>query len=126
MAYRAIQRAKAKQKVDPGVEYGRLPSFLLEFARRNPGSRVCCQLDSKGRFYRPFLSIGSVVRAQDAFLPVWKCDGAHMKDPLYNGICLSIIGKDGNKPNGPVAVAYIHKETETTLRGSFATVSLLV
>ncbi|GMF58889.1 unnamed protein product [Phytophthora fragariaefolia] len=86
-------------------------TFLLEFARRNPGSRVCCQLDSKGRFYRAFLSIGSVVWAQDAFLPVWECDGTHMKDPLYNGICLSIIGKDGNKQNVPVAVAYIHKET---------------
>ncbi|EEY58480.1 uncharacterized protein PITG_01149 [Phytophthora infestans T30-4] len=34
-----------------------------------------------------------------------------MKDPLYNGICLTIIGKDGNKPNIPIAVAYIHKET---------------
>ncbi|EGZ30173.1 hypothetical protein PHYSODRAFT_448534, partial [Phytophthora sojae] len=71
-------------------------SFLQEFAKANAGSHVCCQLDDKGRFFRAFLSIGSVVSIQDALLPVWECDGTHMKGPMYNGI---------------FAVAYVHKET---------------
>ncbi|GMF10172.1 unnamed protein product [Phytophthora lilii] len=44
-------------------------------------------------------------------LPVWEVDGTHMKPPAYNGVCLILLGKDGDKRNIPVAVAYVHKET---------------
>ncbi|ETK84680.1 hypothetical protein L915_10381, partial [Phytophthora nicotianae] len=39
LVYRAIQSEKEKQKVDPTVEYGRLPSFFQVFERKNAGSR---------------------------------------------------------------------------------------
>ncbi|EEY65083.1 uncharacterized protein PITG_16551 [Phytophthora infestans T30-4] len=88
MAYRTITQAKKQNPFDPVAEYGRLPSI-----------------------YATFLSIGSAVNVQDAFLPAWECDGTHMKDPSYNGICLTIIGIDGNKQNVHITVAYVHKET---------------
>ncbi|EEY56957.1 uncharacterized protein PITG_10504 [Phytophthora infestans T30-4] len=78
----------------PGHSTSQARVVKTMICREKPGLRVCCQLDSEGRFYRAFLSIGSAVNVQDAFLPVWECDGTHMKDPSYNGI-----------------LAYVHKET---------------
>ncbi|KAF1784817.1 hypothetical protein GQ600_24034 [Phytophthora cactorum] len=65
----------ARVKADPVAEYGRLPSFLKEFSNKNSSSRICCQLDSRGRFFRAFRAIGTVVTVQDSLLPVWECDG---------------------------------------------------
>ncbi|GMF42765.1 unnamed protein product [Phytophthora lilii] len=111
LVYRSIRKAKERLNVSAEVEYGLLPGFLTAFATINPGSRVCLQLDSNGRFYRLFLSLGGIVSVQDAMLPVWEVDGTHMKPPAYNGVCLTLLGKDGDKRNIPVAVAYVHKET---------------
>ncbi|KAF1787895.1 hypothetical protein GQ600_22274 [Phytophthora cactorum] len=108
---RAIRTALEKMECDPVAEFNALLAFMKLFASRNDGSRVCCQLDSAGRFYRSFLSIGSLMQQQHIFLPVWKCDGTHMKDPDYNGICITLVGKDGDKHVISVAVAYVHKET---------------
>ncbi|OWZ21042.1 hypothetical protein PHMEG_0004468 [Phytophthora megakarya] len=75
------------------------------FALSNPGSRVVCQVDDAGRFFRCFLAIRSVMDVQKLLLPDWISDGTHMKQPQYN------VDKDGNKRIDPVAVAYVHKET---------------
>ncbi|KUF88342.1 Actin-1 [Phytophthora nicotianae] len=109
--YRTISSALTKLESDSSEEFQAFPSYLDAFAKENPGSRVCCQLDHAGRFFRAFLSIGSIVNVQNSLLPVWECDGTHMKHSRYNGICLTLIGKDGNKRIVPVAVAYVHKET---------------
>ena len=77
----------------------------------NKDSRVCCQLDSVGRFYRAFLSVGPLVVLQDMLIPVFECDGTHMKCPYYNGVCLLLLGKDGDKRNVPLAVGFVSKET---------------
>jgi len=34
-----------------------------------------------------------------------------MQLPDYNGICVTLIGRDGDRRNVPVAVGFIHKET---------------
>ncbi|KAF1787040.1 hypothetical protein GQ600_22381 [Phytophthora cactorum] len=68
---------------------------------KNPGSRVSCQLDCLGRFYCAFLYIGSLVAAQDNWVPLLECDGTHMK-----------------KSN--IAIAFIHKETAENFEWFFA------
>lgn len=69
---------------------------------------------------RAFVSIESLVRAQDSLLPVFECDGTHMKHNQYNGICLSLLGKDGNEKNIPLAIAFVHKETRDNFVWFFA------
>ncbi|KAG6967234.1 hypothetical protein JG687_00004399 [Phytophthora cactorum] len=64
LIYRAISRAKKMAGVNAD-KYDKLPSFLRSFERQNPGSRVCCQLDSKGRFIRAFLCVDYIVAAQE-------------------------------------------------------------
>ncbi|OWZ20137.1 hypothetical protein PHMEG_0005496 [Phytophthora megakarya] len=83
-------------------EYDKVPSFLRSFARENPGSAVSCQLDTKGRFIRAFMSFG----------------------------CSHLVGKangcrywnvtDGDWGNIPVAVGFVHKETADNFEGFFA------
>ncbi|KUF92371.1 hypothetical protein AM588_10008974 [Phytophthora nicotianae] len=109
--YRVIRAALSRLEADDKSEFKALPAYMELFAQQNAGSRVCCQLDDAGRFFRAFLSIGSVVRAQESLLPVWECDGTHMKTEHYNGITLTLLGKDGNKRIVPVAIGYVHKET---------------
>lgn len=107
--YRAIAQAKEDMKVKD--DYQLLPSFLKSFAEKNPDSHVCCQLDDKGRFFRSFLSIGSVVNSQAGWIPVLQCDGTHMKTERYNGVCLTLIGSDGDGKNVPVAVGFVPSES---------------
>lgn len=34
-----------------------------------------------------------------------------MKHYFYNEVCVTIVGKDGDHINIPLAIGYIHKET---------------
>jgi len=43
-----------------------------------------------------------------------------MKHAQYNGVCLLVIGKDGDWGNIPVAVAFVHKETADNFEWFFA------
>ncbi|KAE9004115.1 hypothetical protein PR001_g17800 [Phytophthora rubi] len=43
-----------------------------------------------------------------------------MKQPNYNGVCVLVIGKDGDWKNIPVAIAFIHKETAENFGWFFA------
>lgn len=119
LVHRAIAKAKSKS-ASASDGYDKLPSFLRSFERQNPGSRVCCQLDSNGRFFRAFLTLGSLVAAQDNWVPLLECDGTHMKHESYNGVCILLVGKDGDWKNIPVAVAFVHKETAETFEWVFA------
>lgn len=106
--------------------YDKLPAFLKSFELQNPGSRVCCQLDSNGRAFRVILSVSSLVAAQDNWVPVLEWDGTHMKNAHYICVCVLFIGKDGNWTNIPVAVAFIHKGTAENFKCFLQLVLLLV
>lgn len=43
-----------------------------------------------------------------------------MKNPQYNGVCLTMVGRDGNLKNVPVAVAFVPKETQDNFSWFFA------
>jgi hypothetical protein len=118
--YKAIAEAKSAQRQKAWTAYKTIASWLRVFAQRNPGSRVCCQVDTHGRFYRCFLSIGEIVENQHLLIPVYEVDGAHMKNPEYNGICVLLVGHDGNKENVPLAIGFIHKETTDNFSWFFA------
>ncbi|OWY97875.1 LOW QUALITY PROTEIN: hypothetical protein PHMEG_00031488 [Phytophthora megakarya] len=90
--------------------YDKVPSFLRSFARENPGSTVSCQLDTKGRFFRAFMSFGALIGGQDNWVPILECDGTHMKHAKYNGVCLLLVGKDGDWGNIPVADLYTKRQ----------------
>ncbi|GMF66735.1 unnamed protein product [Phytophthora fragariaefolia] len=73
-----------------------------------------------GRFYRAFLSLGSLVAGQDNWAPILEFDGAHMKHEPYNGVCVLLVGKDGDWSNILVAVTFVHKETADNFECFFA------
>lgn len=43
-----------------------------------------------------------------------------MKNPEYNGVCLSLIGKDGNRKNVPATIVFVHNETKDNFAWFFA------
>lgn len=122
LVYRAIALEISRREAECArqIEYEELSSFLETFARNNLGSRTCCQLDSKGRFYRGFLSVGRLVQKQENLFPVFEVDGTHMKHKLYNGVCLILLGKDGDGGNVPLAIGFVHKETKWNFAWFFA------
>ncbi|KAJ8523763.1 hypothetical protein ON010_g17355 [Phytophthora cinnamomi] len=109
--YRIIKAAITGMARDGAEGFKTLPACMELFAQQNPGSRVCCQLDTSGRLFRSFLSIGATVSMQYSLLPVWESDSTYMKDADYNGVCVTLLGEDVDKRIVPVAVAYVHKET---------------
>lgn len=120
--YRAIAAEKRALEAAAAEinSYATLPSFLASFQQLNPGSRVCCQLDSKGRFYRVFVAVDSVARHQDKWLPVLESDGTHMHNPADNGVCLTLLGKDGDGHNVLAAIAFVHMETRDNFAWFYA------
>jgi hypothetical protein len=48
---------------------------------------------------------------QHCFLPVRECDGTHMQNRCYNGICVVLTAIDGDGHNLPLAMGFIQKET---------------
>lgn len=118
--YKTIRRCMDEADSKWESEFQLLPGFLEAFKRVNPKSRVCCQVDTKNLFYRAFLSIGTMVAQQSALLPVLSVDGCHMKTTRYNGVALTLVGRDGNGKNVPLAIAFVHKETIDNFNWFFA------
>ncbi|KAF1773363.1 hypothetical protein GQ600_11363 [Phytophthora cactorum] len=107
LIYRAISRAKKMAGVDAD-KYDKLPSFLRSFERQNPWSR-------QRSFIHAFLCVDSIVAAQENWVPVLECD-----EPTINGVCVLLVGKDGDWTNIPVAIAFIYKETAENFECFFA------
>ncbi|KAF1776428.1 hypothetical protein GQ600_14858 [Phytophthora cactorum] len=99
--------------------YKTLASWMQRFAGGNRLSRVL-SVDTCGRFYCCFLSLGMVIEKQRLLLPVYEVDGTHMKNTEYNGICVLLIGHGGNKENVLLAIGLIHRETTDNFAWCFA------
>jgi hypothetical protein len=83
--------------------YTTIPSLCQEITKYNPGTRICCQLDSEGRFYRLFMLLPSSLTALEGCLPCLEVDGTFMKHPTYNGVCIMVVLKNGV----PIAFAMV-------------------
>lgn len=82
--HRVISDALKNMESDDINEFQALPAYMELFASQNPGSRVCCQLDSFGRFFRSFLC-GSHSRFTTSCLGVrWH---SHQAPPLQWNLC---------------------------------------
>jgi hypothetical protein len=77
--------------------YSKIPSLCAEISKSNPGSRICLQLDKEGRFFRFFILLQSSLKALEGCLPILEIDGTFMKHHTYNGICVVIVSKTGEK-----------------------------
>ncbi|TYZ60475.1 hypothetical protein PybrP1_005392 [[Pythium] brassicae (nom. inval.)] len=104
---RAITAAKsvAGEIERDGQDDNQLSGFLASFARLNSSPRKpACKSTTR----------------QSGFLPVFEADGSHIKRPGYNDMCFNLVGKDGDKKNIPVAIAFAPKETRSSWAWFFA------
>jgi zinc finger SWIM domain-containing protein 3 len=112
-----IQRARniVKDKVmNENVEsYKNIPSLCQEIIKSNPGTQICCQVDSEGRFYRLFMLLPSLLIALNACIPCLEIDGTFMKHHMHNGVCFMVVSKTGNHKNVPIAFGMFPSETNT-------------
>jgi hypothetical protein len=95
-----VQKSVHNEKIEL---YKYLPTLCQEVIKYNPGSRICCQLDSEERFFRMFMLLQSSVVALNGCLPCIEVDGTFMKHPTYNGICIMVVSKTSDHKNVPIA-----------------------
>ena len=95
--------------------FGLIPSLLSELRRCNPGSTVSLDVDQHHRFLRCFFSFGVVVASQHLMMPVLGFDGTHFRNARYNGVILSLLGRDGNGENVTMATAIANVENEANV-----------
>ena len=82
MIQRARDMVKKRSEDEEKKSYGRIPALCFEILKLNPGSRISCQADSEGRFYRVFVRLKSSVHAiNNGCVPIIEVDGAFMKHP---------------------------------------------
>jgi hypothetical protein len=91
--------------------YSEIASLLYALKNKNPGTRVCYQVDSESRFYRLFLLLESSKKILNGLMPILEVDGTFMKHHSYNGICLLAISQTAEKENVPIAIAFVPTET---------------
>ncbi|KAF1315789.1 hypothetical protein FI667_g15776, partial [Globisporangium splendens] len=82
------------------------------FESLNPGSHTHFEQDDEGRFLRASFFPPASGRVLPFSQRVVGLDGAHAKNPRYNGTHLLMVGHDGNLENIALAVALIGKETK--------------
>ena len=89
-----------------------LTPHLLELMRINPGSFVALDVDQHNRFFRFFVVFEVAVNSHPFNIPVVGFDGTHSRHGKYNGVILSLIGRDGNGQNVKLASAFVHVENK--------------
>jgi hypothetical protein len=104
LSHNKIKRARDldRNTTDNGIEsYPQIPSLCSEISENNPGSQICLQLDKEGRIYRFFILLQSSLKALESCLPILEIDGTFMKHDTYNGVCVVIVSKTGDKKECP-------------------------
>jgi hypothetical protein len=89
LSHAKVQRARniVKNQIhnDNIDAYTNIPNLCAETKKFNPGSRLCCQVDSENTFYRLFMVLPSCITTLDACIPCLEVDATFMKHPSYNG-----------------------------------------
>jgi hypothetical protein len=110
--YRAMDMVK--KEVMGGLEegYKKLPGFLADFARQNPGAIATLEQHSDHRFRRACVVPGVLAHASFGNQRILGIDGGHSKHPRYHGLQLLLVGRDGNFKNVNLAVALVESESQ--------------
>lgn len=89
--------------------------MLADIRDLNPGTLIQLEVDQHQRFLRGFIALGANVQCQSGLLPLLGFDGAHAKHSKYNGVVLSLLGRDGNNKNITLATALVNVENEANI-----------
>ena len=86
--------------------------LLSHYKLENPDATVALEKDTKGLFFRSFISNPVAIGAQTCNFPVAGVDAAHSRCPEYNGVHLLMIGRNSDGKNVIYGHALVPKETK--------------
>ncbi|KAJ9535715.1 hypothetical protein OSB04_un001133, partial [Centaurea solstitialis] len=110
-AWRARWRAITLIRGSHAESFTRLPMYLSNLQRVNPGTRTAIRTDSSGRFAECFVALGvSIHTFLENLRPVLIIDAAHLKGE-YLGTMFLVVAMDGNNNIVPVALGVGRSET---------------
>ncbi|KAJ9558836.1 hypothetical protein OSB04_013450 [Centaurea solstitialis] len=102
-AWRARWKALELIRGSHAESFTRLPTYLYNLKRVNPGTRTAIRTDSSGRFAECFVALGvSIQTFLENLRPVLIIDAAHLKG-AYLGTMFLVVAMDGNNNIVPVA-----------------------
>ncbi|PIA26876.1 hypothetical protein AQUCO_08600027v1 [Aquilegia coerulea] len=91
--------------------FAQTPELVKQILKGNPGSIVRCYVDGNKQFEGFFVAYKSCLDGwSKGCRPVVGLDGCHLKGK-YEGVCLSVIGLDGNNGLYPLAIYITRSET---------------
>ena len=80
------------------------------FKRNNPSATTSLQVDTKGRFFRVFISTPLLQHSSHLGQPVLGIDGTFFTSTMYSGQMLTLNTRDGNGETLLLACAIVHVE----------------
>ena len=72
-------------------------------------------MDQDNLFFRYFVYFGVCISSLSYNVPVFGFDGTHSRHGKYNGVILSLVGRDGNDQNITLATAFVHVENKDNI-----------
>ncbi|KAJ9548659.1 hypothetical protein OSB04_021202 [Centaurea solstitialis] len=110
-AWRARWKALELIRGSHAESFTRLPTYLYNLKRVNPGTRTAIRTDSSGRFAECFVALGvSIQTFLENLRPILIIDAAHLKG-AYLGTMFLVVAMDGNNNIVPVAFGVGRSET---------------
>ncbi|KAJ9542643.1 hypothetical protein OSB04_029149 [Centaurea solstitialis] len=110
-AWRARWKAITLIRGSHAESFTRLPMYLYNLERANPGTITSIRTDSSGRFAECFVALGVAIHTfLQNLRPVLIIDAAHLKGE-YLGTMFLVVAMDGNNNIVPVALGVGRSET---------------
>ncbi|KAJ9566475.1 hypothetical protein OSB04_002441 [Centaurea solstitialis] len=110
-AWRARWKAITLIRGSHAESFTRLPMYLYNLERANPGTITSIRTDSSGRFAECFVAVGVAIHTfLQNLRPVLIIDAAHLKGE-YLGTMFLVVAMDGNNNIVPVALGVGRSET---------------
>ncbi|KAJ9553785.1 LOW QUALITY PROTEIN: hypothetical protein OSB04_017830 [Centaurea solstitialis] len=110
-AWRARWKAITLIRGSHAESFTRLPMYLYNLERANPGTITSIRTDSSGRFAECFVALGVAIHTfLQNLRPVLIIDVAHLKRE-YLGTMFLVVAMDGNNNIVPVALGVGRSET---------------
>ncbi|GJT25956.1 transposase, MuDR, MULE transposase domain protein [Tanacetum coccineum] len=103
-AYRSKNKGLEMLMGSPNESFQKFPYYCYNLRNVNPDTRTNIKVDEHGRFEMLFIALGVAIDSFIIYLrPLVIIDGAHLKDDVYHGVNLLVVGMDGNNQTLPIA-----------------------